>query len=201
MLVHSGTLTRIGRGKYILGQGNIFVPEISKKIKSLNNKIKTNFPFLDVCIWNTSVFNEFMLHQPGKFFTLIEVNKEATESIFFFLKENKYNVFLEPDQDMLYRYASDEKETWIIKSLVTEAPTLNISDVTTASIEKILVDLFCDPVTFNTQQGSEMDRIFEEAFEKYTINENTILRYASRRRKKKDLDKYLNTVSKFRQQT
>ena len=139
-----------------------------------------------------------MLHQPGRFYILVEVDKEAMESVFFFLKDNKYSVFLEPDPEIIYHYIPDEKETLIVKSLITEAPTQEISKITTITIEKMLVDLFCDPVTFNAQQGSEKNRIFEEAFEKYTINENTMLRYANRRGKKKDLNEYLDTVSKFR---
>ena len=42
----------------------------------------------------------------------------------------------------------------------------------TITIEKLLVDIFSDEVLFAAQQGGEMERIFREAFEKYTINEN-----------------------------
>jgi hypothetical protein len=200
MLVQMGILTRVGRGKYIVGQEKKYIPEVSKSFKTLNKKIKSQFPFLDCCIWSTSVFNEFMLHQPFKFYNLVEVDKEATESVFFFMKESKYSVFIEPDLDTLYKYVPEEKETWIVKSLVTEAPVQEISGIKTITIEKMLVDLFCDPITYNTQQGSEMERIFKEAFDKYSINENTMLRYADRRRKKKELDGYLNKVSNLRQQ-
>ncbi len=195
-----GIIDRIGRGKFILGKGNYYVPEIQKKIKTIYNKLKNKFPFLDICVWSTSVFNEFMLHQPGRFYIIIEVEKDATESIFYFMKENKYSVFLEPDSEILERYVPDEKETWIIKSLVSEAPKQIVSGILTTTIEKILVDLFCDTVILNAQQGAERGRIFSEAYEKYTINENKMLRYADRRRKKKEFDQYLNTVSKFRQQ-
>jgi hypothetical protein len=46
-----------------------------------------------------------------------------------------------------------------------------------------------------------MNQIFGEAFEKYSISESKMLRYASRRRKKKELDNYLNKTSKYRQHT
>ena len=65
----------------------------------------------------------------------------------------------------------------------------------------MLVDVFCDSLIFDAQQGSEMEMIFKESFEKYTLNENKMLRYADRRRKKKELNKYLNKISAFRQQT
>ena len=64
----------------------------------------------------------------------------------------------------------------------------------------MLVDIFCNDVFFAAQQGSEMNNIFKEAFEKYTLSENKMIRYADRRRKKTAFLKYLNNVSKFRQQ-
>ena len=48
----------------------------------------------------------------------------------------------------------------------------------------MLVDVFCDDVIFSAQQGSEMRTLFKEALSKYSVNENRMLRYADRRRKK-----------------
>ncbi len=141
-----------------------------------------------------------MLHQPGKFYLIVDVEKEAMESVFFFMKENKYSVFIDPTKELLNRYIPDEKETWIVKSLVTEAPVQNISGIQTTTIEKLLVDLFCDAVIFDAQQGSEKERIFKEAFKKYAVNENRMLRYADRRRKKKAISDYIDTLANIRQQ-
>ena len=156
-LVQSGVLTRIGRGKFILGNRKNYIPDLPPKLKTLNNKLRKNFPYLDYCLWTSALFNEFMLHQPGKFFLIVEVEKDATESVFFFMRQNKYSVFLEPTKELLNRYILDEKETWIVKSLVSEAPTQNISGIQSTTIEKLLVDLFCDTVILDAQQGSERD--------------------------------------------
>lgn len=199
-LVQFGILSRVGRGKFILGEGRRFVPEISSKIKSLYKKLYKKFPYLEICIWNTSVLNELMIHQPGRFYTLVEAEKDTNESIFYFLKENNKNVFIDPTSDILSRYASSEKEAIIVKPLVSEAPMQKIQSVNTITIEKMLVDIFSDETTFAAQQGSEMQTIFKNAFEKYTVNENKMIRYADRRGKKKAFNNYLNKVSKFRQQ-
>lgn len=199
-MVKTGILTRVGRGKFLIGNKKNYIPEIQAKLKTLNNKILKQFPFLDYCLWSSSFYNEFMHHQPGKFYLIVEVEKDATESIFFFMKENKYSVFLDPTKELLNRYVPDEKETWIVKSLVTEAPTQNINGIQTTTIEKLLVDLFCDTVILNAQQGAERDIIFDDAILKYTINENRMLRYANRRRKKVELSNYLKTIAKLRQQ-
>jgi hypothetical protein len=199
-LVHEGVIMRVGRGTYKLGKGDTYIPEVSKKLASVYKKLAANFPYLSACLWNTSVLNEFMLHQPAKFYHLIEVDKDAVESVFYYLKDKNYSVFMEPSEQMIHRYMIDEKEPWVVKSLVTESPIQFIDGIPTVTIEKLLVDVFCDSVIFNAQQGSEMIRIFNEAFETYTISESKLLRYASRRRKKMDLVEYLNNKTKDRQQ-
>jgi hypothetical protein len=200
-LVQSGVLSRIGRGKFTIGEGRNFVPQVSSILRTLYNKIHKQFPYLQICIWNTSVLNELMIHQPGRFYTLVETEKDTTESVFYFLKDSNKNVFIDPTLEILSRYVSFEKEAIIVKSLVSEAPIQNVQGVQTTTIEKILVDIFSDEKIFAAQQGREMQTIFKNAFEKYTINENKMLRYADRRRKKEAFNNYLNKVSKFRQQT
>jgi hypothetical protein len=194
-LIQLGILNRIGRGKFVLGEGKMYLPENSTKIKSLNAKLKKKFPYLNFCVWSTSLFNEFMVHQPGRFYILVEVEKDATQSVFFYLKENKLSVFIDPTKDLIEKYMPDEKETFMVKALVSEAPIQLINGVNIPTIEKMLVDIFCDDVIFDAQQGNEMRTIFREAMKKYTINENRMLRYADRRRKKEDFKNYLNNIS------
>jgi len=141
-----------------------------------------------------------MLHQPGRFYQLIEVEKDGMESLFYFLKDTNRSVYLNPSPELIRRYIIDEKEPWIVKPLVSESPTQKINGISSITIEKMLVDIFCDPIIFSAQQGSEMDQIFKEAFEKYTINESKMLRYAGRRSKKPELDNYLDKGSNYRQQ-
>lgn len=191
-----GVLTRIGRGKFAVGTGKIFIPDFTNKLKTINSKLKKEFPFLEICLWNTSAFNEFMIHQPGRFYILVEVEKDAAQSVFFSLKEAKYSVFIEPTKDLIEKYIPDEKETLIVKPLVTEAPLQKIDGINTVTLEKMLVDIFCDDVIFSAQHGSEMRTIFKEAISKYAVNENRMLRYANRRRKKESFTKYWNSILK-----
>ncbi len=194
-LVQSGVLQRIGRGKFTLGKGRNYVPEISTTTKNIFKKLKAEFPYANLCVWNTSVINEFMQHQPNRFFVLVETDKETTNSVFYFLREIKKSVFIEPTNDILEKYIVNEKEIFIVKPLVSEAPTQNVNDVETTTIEKMLVDIFCDDIIFSAQQGAEMRTIFKEAFAKYTINQSKMLRYADRRRKKEELNQFVKTIS------
>ena len=199
-LVQKGILQRVGRGKFRFGKSTNYIPEISPQLKSIYNKILNNFPFIRVCVWHTSIFNEFMQHQIGKFYYLIEVEKDATEAIFYSLRERKLSVFLNPNQEILDKYVPENKDIYIIKTLVSEAPTQQIGKICTTSIEKMLVDIFCDEILFAAQQGAEMRTVFNEAFSKYTVNQNKMLRYADRRKRKNDFNNYLKTISNYWQQ-
>ena len=120
--------------------------------------------------------------------------------MFYFLREIKKSVFIDPTKDILEKYVVNENEVFIVKPLVSEAPTQTVNGVETATIEKILVDIFCDDVIFSAQQGAEMRTIFKEAFDKYTINQSKILRYADRRKKKDELHEFVKTISNLWQQ-
>lgn len=186
-------MTRIGRGKFILGKTKVYYPDIAPRLKTIYNKLIKKFPYIEICIWNSSILNEFMKHQSGIFYVIIEVEKDVTESVFYFLRELKYPVFIEPTSDILEKYLSIDEEAFIIKPLVSESPTQLVDGITTISIEKLLVDIFCDDIIFSAQQGSEMRTIFNEALSKYTVNQSKMLRYANRRRKKETFQEYLNS--------
>jgi hypothetical protein len=189
--VQQGVLQRIGRGTFKLGRERDYLPEVSPTMKSAYKKVSEKFPFVGLCIWNTSALNEFMIHQPSRFFTLIEVEKDVTSSIFHYLKEFKSAVFLEPSEEVLENYLPEDGDSYIVRSLVSEAPLTKVEGISSATIEKILVDIFCDTMLFSSYQGAERSTIFKQAFEKYTINRNTLLRYANRRGKKEELSAYL----------
>ena len=198
--VQKGILQRVGRGKFKIGSSKTYTPEVSAKLKTLYNKVHKKFPFITMCVWHTSVFNEFMQHQAGKFYYLIEVEKESAEAVFYTLKDEHYAVLLNPSQEILTKYTPKNKDVYIVKPLISEAPVQKTDKVFTVSIEKILVDIFCDNVLFAAQQGAEMRTIFNEALSKYTVNQSKMLRYANRRKKKIAFNNYLQTISNYRQQ-
>lgn len=191
-LVHDGILERIGRGTFKIRKRNKFLPEIAKSLRSIHQRVKTNFPYAEICSWNTSVLNQFMVHQPARFFTLVETEKDVVQPVFHQLKESTLHVFLNPGKELLENYLSDQKDAIIVKPLISESPLLQTEKIVTATLEKILVDIYCDKELFTAFQGSELRRIFKEAFHRYTINEKALLRYADRRKRKNELKGYLD---------
>lgn len=190
-LVNEGILERIGRGRFVFGEEKDFQPDISPDLKRLFNKVHNEFPYVKCCVWNSSILNEFMIHQPFRFFKFVEVEKDATESIFHFLKGENRSVFLEPGVEIMNNYLPENKTPIFILPLVSEASIQTIKGVETPTLEKILVDLFCDSTTFFAYQGAELTTIFKEAFERYTIHQDRLLRYARRRGRKEQLKSFL----------
>jgi hypothetical protein len=86
-----------------------------------------------------------MLHQPAHFFTLVEAGKDAIESIFQFLQEHRNNVFLHPDRNTLERYTIATPKAIIVLPLVSEAPSQEVHTVNMLTLEKLIVDVFCEP--------------------------------------------------------
>ncbi|MBK7865942.1 MAG: hypothetical protein IPJ75_02485 [Ignavibacteriales bacterium] len=193
-LVQSGIIDRVGRGKFSISTRDKFTPIISSKINDLNLAVKKEFPYLTTCLWETSILNEFMIHQPGIFYTMVEVEKDATESVFYFLKDQKHTVFINPSSQLLERYVQFDQHTIIVKNLITEAPTQLIEDVNTVTLEKALVDIFCDTTLFSAQQGVEMRTIFQEAFGKYSLNTDKMFRYSARRGNKKKFSEFFSSI-------
>lgn len=126
---------------------------------------------------------------------MIEVDKESVEAIFYSLREKYSKVFLNPNNSILELYVSKTNDPIIVKPLISEAPLQSIGNINTITLEKILVDLFCDENLFQFYQGREKKILFNEAYTKYTVNKNKLLRYASRRGKKEEIEKMINQIN------
>ncbi len=193
-LAKMGVLQRIGHGTYRLGEQMIFIPTITTLTKKIYGAIHTQFPYASTSIWHTSTLNEFMVHQPFKFNLIVEVEKDAAESVFYFIKEKFKNVYLNPNAEIYQNYIAGKTDSIIVKSMVSESPTQDIYNVMTPTIEKILVDIYCDKVIYAAFQGKEMQNIYRNVFNKYTVNLSTLSRYALRRGKKEEIDAYLERL-------
>jgi len=183
-LIQNNVLERIGRGKYMIRKFKLYIPNINQKLIELHKTIQNEFPFAEICIWDTRWLNEFMKHQPGKFNIIIEAEKETAQAIFNFLIGIKDKVFYNPDKNMWEHYLGSN-DNIIIIDLISEAPLKRVDNIYIPTLEKILVDIISSMDTIAPYIESEIDIIFSEILNKYSINFDKLLRY-SRRRSKQD---------------
>jgi len=190
-LKNEGNISSPARGIYELQEVQIFQPNVSANLKKIYSRISKDYPYIKFCIWDTSWLNGFMIHQPFKNFTVIEVEKDASESIFSFLNDYYKFVFLNPDSEIFDRYINNLDHVIIIKNLVSEAPLMEISKTTIPTLEKLLVDMLIDTELFSAQQN-ELHFIIKTASEKFSLNKLKMKRYAVRRNRESKLDKLMN---------
>jgi hypothetical protein len=167
-----------------------YYPEITDDNRELAFKLSEQFSGLDLCIWSTSILNEFMLHLPGHSITILEVEKDALEPVFHHLQNLKIeNVFLKPNERELDRYVNEN--AIIIKQLVTKSPMRIIDKIHTITLEKLIVDIYSDKKIFEAYQGSEFVHIINNIYKKYSFDITTLFNYAKRRTKEKELKEFL----------
>ncbi len=190
-------LKRISRGMFVFSDIIGFSHDLHKEDIAIYRKIHKKFPFASVCVWNTRVFNHFTHNMLFKYYTIVEVERVAMRSVFYFLNEFKTRVVFNPSAEIMDLYTGIVMNTIIVIPLISQAPLLDQNGVITPSIEKILVDIFCDPVIFASQQQNEMQNIFEISFRTYNINLQSLLRYAGRRNKQNEITAWMKNNPKI----
>jgi hypothetical protein len=193
-LKDQGIIKQLGRGLYSLNSKPGFDPSISTTLRKLYNETARNFPFINLCIWDSRWFNEFMLHQAFKHYLVVEVEKEAVESVFYRLTEKHKNIFFNPGQEIYDKYIASLDEATIIIPLISESPLRQSQKINIPSLEKLLVDCLTNDNLFRAQQN-DLKYIFQTAFEKYDLNAGKMKRYAKRRNQGQKLEELMNKYS------
>ncbi len=187
-LKKSGIIKQVKRGVYAISYKPKYTPLITDHLVKLSRIIAKDYDDVNYCIWTTEWLNDFTHHQLGKFFSILEVEKDFIESVFEYYKEQHHlRVFLMPDEHAIERYM-DYENTLIIKPLISRSPCLTATPegkpktkIRIPSIEKIMVDVFCETRIFYAVQGQEMEYIFENAIKQFNINYTKLFSYARRR--------------------
>lgn len=185
-------ITPYSRDLFTLAFKPAFIPEIGDTEREIYVKVKNHFRDLPQCVWSTRIANEFMLHIPVRFLIILQVEKEALEPVFEFMKDQSFgNVFLQPGKMEFERYILGTESAIILLPLISKSPTQFVNGVTTVTIEKMLVDMYCDKTVFSAFQGSEFIHMIENAYNRYSLDFTKLLGYAARRGKGKALKNFL----------
>lgn len=192
-LKKKGLLVSVRSGVYSFKSKPVFLPEPDKFMLKIYALFKEKYPVIPSCIWSTQWLHQFMNLQPFQSIYVFETERDLLESAFFLLKENNFNAFLKPDQNLAEKYMAESQEPIIVKLITTRSPIIQSEKLHVASIEKILVDVFCDSDIFFFYQGNELRNIFNNAFRSFHINYSKLLNYAERRKQKEKIVHFLKT--------
>jgi hypothetical protein len=187
-LVRKGFIRRTNRGVYELGMTVNYAPLVSDETIKIQNLVSEKFPFIRFCTWQLSEINRFSQHLINLNIILIDVEKDAINYVYYFLKENYPKVMLAAN---LYSDISEFNEHIIVRHLISHSPLQKQNNIYFPTLEKFLVDIAFDKEFFPFQ-GYEILRIYENVLEKYTVNQSNMLRYASRKHKKEETVELIN---------
>ena len=187
-------IIRVSYGKYKLNE-DLKYDFLYSESSTMPTLLTEKFPFTDYCIWQPSIFASMMLHVPAVRTTLVDVEREAMESVFMSLQNMEFAipVFLNPKQEDADRYITN-RDMIIVRPLVKEAPIDIIDGCPVPTLEKMLVDAISDK-ELQHLQGNELYTIYSNAFSDYEIKMPRLLRYAARRNRKQKVEQIINTIN------
>ena len=177
----NGVINTLKKGVYSTTSKKDFAPAIDKKLSSLFMKVKRQFPYTEVVIWETSWLNNYMVHQAFSSNIILEVERDAAPVVFAYLQESYGDVYLNPGKFVVENYIISGRNNIIIKNLTMTSPLIEREDIKVPTIEKIMVDIFTDDDLFVTYQGAELQNIFQAFFRTFNINQSTLSQYANKR--------------------
>ena len=106
-LVQEDFIFKVGRGLYSFKFKPIYQPELSLKAKRLHNRVKP-FCSKDLVVWETIMLNEFTSTNVEHHWFFLHTAKEELESLFENLLDFSKKSFLQPDKEIIERYASNK---------------------------------------------------------------------------------------------
>jgi hypothetical protein len=183
----------IKRGIYKLySKEETYIPDVTNIQKKINRLLNNTYTEFTYCSWNSSWLNSFSRHQIFTNTLFIEVDTDLVQSVFHLLNDNSFkNVYIAPDENIIDNYISENKESIVVKPIISKSPTYKISNVPVPYLEKMLVDLFCEDKLLRAFQGHEQVTIFRNAFDEYKIDISRLINYSRRRKKEHQIKDFL----------
>lgn len=189
-LIKQNKLSRLSRGVYGSFVKKEFLPTLNDELKQLYNDIASEFPLIDLAVYNGEDISAMQHHISANNALYVEVTKEASEAVFHYLIDKRIKAYYKPNSDLMYNYVDLGERCVIVRPLVTESPVRKIDGVCMPTLEKLLVDINIDE-DFYYLQGTEASHIIDNARSLYQLNVPKMLRYASRRGIKEKMQSYL----------
>jgi hypothetical protein len=170
-----------------------FTPIPSLTAKKVIETFKDQFPYSNCIYWETRILHNLMTHQPRTNMIIIETDKDSESAVFnHFISLGIRPTFLDPDRTTIDRYVGVQDESIIVSKLISQSPKRQKGNLLSyAKLEKILVDILVDENKYYVYQGRELSSIFENAFDTFFINQDSMLRYSGRRTAQDELKLFI----------
>lgn len=195
-LRQKGIIRSIDKGVYTLSRKPEYKPHLGEKARKIARLFVRKLSGSNYCISETSWLNEFSIHQTNSSVIVLEVEKDLLNSAFFTLKDEIKDLYLQPSPKEMEMYVLEKEDPVVLKSLISRSPTQKKMDknltIYLPHLEKLLVDAYCDRQIYFFYSGVELKNIFNNAFDRYTINLSRLRSYAKRRGKGMEIKEFMS---------
>lgn len=191
-LVKRGLLSHEGRNRYALVDGKKkgnYRPLYSEEALHIRNLVEKKYPLIRFTVFESVLLNEFLNHQIARNTIFLQVERDVGAFVFDFLRgELDETIIYRPSRKEYSRYW--QPDSIVVTDWISEAPFFRAlpHDIT---LEKILVDIFCDKAIQLTYNHAEYKTVVETAYERYNVDTVRLLRYARRRNKGKEIGAFI----------
>ena len=196
-LVAAGWLSKAGWGSYQLNAEARprYYLTLKPETQEIGAYLKERYPLADFCIWDASSVIPFMLHVPNIRMTIVDVERLLEQSFPDALREKYPGLLIlpNPTQEEFFKFGRTS-DCIVLHPLTTESPLDNFEGLPVPQAEKMLVDIVLNP-EFDFLRGSELSRIYQEAFADYDISRSRLLRYARRRGCEEKIQQLINRTT------
>lgn len=185
---------QVGRGQYSFQFRPIFKSDLSPKSKRAVNRIKefcTNPP----TTWDTSMLDGLSLSESSVNCLFIEVDRPELDEIFANAQQFSKKIFANPDKETIARYILPMEDAIILIPQVSETPLISQGDYSILTLESLLVNAYWYYDKYFKPLGYDIDTIFGNALKQYNVNTSKLLRFASRRDKRNEIEQLLKIHS------
>lgn len=170
--------------------------KVDDDLRDINDLISSKYPDIKHITWTTGIINDFSQHYAITNHIIVETEKIAISRVINLLKDNLSNDYTVISEEMFVKnseyFLNDNNILVIVKQLIQKAPLNKNDGMYVPSLEKIMVDLMKDRM-YLQYQGSELNYIFENIVDDYSINLRKLLSYAKLRGVSEDIE---NTLEK-----
>ncbi len=179
-LLSDGEIIRIGWNQYTRAQGKkIYQYNYSSAAIQIADLINKKHTDSDFRLFELIQLNDFMNHQIAHNTIFVYTENDLVDFVFdSLIREYPGRTMIKPRIEDYYRYLQDDEI--VVGRLPSESPK-GIEKFWHSRLEKILVDISVDKLLTHIIPQGEYGNIFENAYERFLLDEKTMIRYAKRR--------------------
>ena len=187
-LLEKGIIQRIGRGVYRMGLHKNFEPYLTASMRKIYALLRRNLDVIRYCMWSTDWVDFYLPKLPSKFYTIIEVKKKYVNFTYESIA-NQFDCGVYNFKTKDIAIISEKVDTIIlVKPLISGSPIYDFEGIKVPYIEKVIVDLYCDQHFYFFENSFTTKELSCKVFSEFSINQNKLIRYANRRKRKKEFE-------------